>query len=74
MSDDTHTEPDDATIAEDEREAGQAHVADREATADEARAADRARGEFAEDADDVAENEESMAKRGAQVKGEGEIK
>ena len=73
MSDESHTEPDDATKAEAEREAGQAHVADREATADEARAADRSRGEFAEDAHDVAENEESMSKLGAQVKGEGEI-
>jgi hypothetical protein len=74
MSDDTHTAPDDATVAEDEREAKQAHVADREATADEAQAADRSREEFAEDARNVAENEESMAKRGAEVKGEGEIK
>ena len=41
MSDETHTEPNDATIAEDEREAEQAHVADREATAEEERAARR---------------------------------
>ena len=74
MSDDSRTAPDDATIAEDEREAKHAHVADREATADEAKAANRSRAEFAEDAHDVAENEESMSKRGAEVKGEGEIK
>jgi hypothetical protein len=74
MSDETHTEPDDATIAEDEREAEQAHVADREASADEARAAGRSREEFAADAPDVAENEESMSKLGAKVKGEGKIK
>jgi hypothetical protein len=74
MSEDARTEPDDKTVAEDEREAEQAHVADREATADEARAADRSREEFAADAPGVAENEESMAKRGAEIKGEGEIK
>jgi hypothetical protein len=74
MSENSHTEPDDKTVAEDEREAKSAHVADREATADEAKAADRSREEFASDAQDVAENEESMAKRGAEVKGEGEIK
>jgi len=74
MSDDAHTVPDKATVAEDEREATQAHVADREATADEASAAERSREEFAEDARGVAENEESMAQRGAEVKGEGEIK
>ena len=74
MSDDAHTEPNDATQAEDEREATQAHVADREATADEAKAADRSRDEFAADARTVAENEESMAKRGAEIKGEGEVK
>jgi hypothetical protein len=72
--DDTRTEPDEATQAEDEREATQAHVADREATADEASAADRSRDKYAADARNVAENEESMAKRGAEVKGEGEIK
>jgi hypothetical protein len=74
MSDDTHTEPNDATQAEDESEATQAHVADRAPTAEEAEAADRSRDEFASDAQVVAENEESMAKRGAEVKGEGEIK
>jgi|HubBroStandDraft_6_1064221.scaffolds.fasta_scaffold3194752_1 hypothetical protein len=74
MSDDAHTEPDDATLAEDEREATQAHVADRAATAEEAEAADRSRDEFASDAPAVAENEESMAKRGAEIKGEGEVK
>lgn len=74
MSDDTHTEPNDATQAEDESEATQAHVADRVPTAEEAEAADRSRDEFASDARVVAENEESMAKRGAEVKGEGEIK
>ncbi len=73
MSEDAHTTPDDATVAEDEREAKQAHVADREATKDEARAADRSCKEFAADAHDVAENEKSMAKRGADIKGEGEI-
>lgn len=74
MSDEAHTAPDDATVAEDEREATQAHVADREATADEAKAADRSREKYADDASGVAENEESMAKRGADVKGEGEVK
>jgi hypothetical protein len=74
MSEDAHTTPDDVTVAEDEREAMQAHVADREATEDEAKAADRSREEFASDAKDVADNEKSMAKRGAEVKGEGEIK
>ena len=74
MSDDTHTTPDDATVAEDEREASQAHVADRAATSEEAKAADRSRQEFADDAQSVAANEESMAKRGAEIKGEGEIK
>jgi hypothetical protein len=74
MSAETHTEPNDATIAEDEREAEQAHVADREATAEEERAARRSREEFAADAQDVAENEESMSRLGAKVKGEGEIK
>ncbi len=73
MSDETHTEPDDATIAEDEREAEHAHVADREASADEARAAGRSREEFAADAQDVAENEKSMSRLGAKVKGEGQI-
>jgi hypothetical protein len=74
MSEDARTTPDDATIAEDEREAKQAHVADREATKDEARAADRSREEFADDVHGVAENEKSMQKRGAEIKGEGEIK
>jgi hypothetical protein len=55
---------DDATIAEDEREAEQAHVADREASADEARAAGRSREEFAANAQDVAENEKSMSRQG----------
>ena len=74
MSDDTQTTPDEATVAEDEREATQAHVADRAATAEEAKAADRSRQKYADDAPSVAAHEESMAKRGAEVKGEGEIK
>ena len=40
-----------------------------QATAEEASAADRSRDKFAADARDVAENEESMAKRGAERKG-----
>jgi hypothetical protein len=74
MTDEAHTAPDDATVAEDEREAKQAHVADRAATEDEAKAADQSRQKFAADAAGVAEKEEEMAKRGAEVKGEGEIK
>lgn len=74
MNDDNRSTPDEATVAEDEREASRSHVADRAPTADEAKAADQSRERFAEDAEDVARNEESMAKRGSEVKGEGEIK
>lgn len=74
MSDESHTAPDDATVAEDEREAAQAHVADRATTADEAKAADQSREKYADDAASVSENEDSMAKLGADIKGEGEVK
>lgn len=50
------------------REAKRAHVADRAATQDEATAAEESREKFADKTQDVAEHEESMAKRGAEIK------
>jgi hypothetical protein len=73
MSDDARTSPDDATLAEEAREATRAHEADRAASEDEARAADKSRDKFADDAQSVAEHEESMTELGARLKGEGEI-
>jgi hypothetical protein len=70
MSGDTHTTPDHATLAEDVRVAKRAHAADRAATQDEATAAEESREKFADNTQDVAEHEKSMAKRGAEIKGE----
>ena len=58
----------DATRAEEEREAKAAHTADRPPTEQEAAAAERNRLE-----PEVAEHEREMGKIGAEVKGEGEV-
>ncbi|HTU38866.1 MAG TPA: hypothetical protein VMF35_12785 [Acidimicrobiales bacterium] len=58
----------DATRAEEEQEAGAAHTADRPPTAEEEAAADSNTLEPG-----VAEHEREMDRRGADVKGEGEI-
>jgi hypothetical protein len=58
----------DATRTEEEREAGAAHKADRPPTAEEEAAADSNTLD-----PDVAAHEREMGRRGADVKGEGEI-
>jgi hypothetical protein len=60
--------PDDATKAEEEREAHAAHTADRPPTDDEERAAESNTLD-----PEVSEHEREMGKIGADVKGEGEI-
>jgi hypothetical protein len=71
---DSHTEPDEATISEQNSEAGAAHVADRVPTAEEEAAAE---GELAktdqQERDDVAAHEQEMNELGANAKGEGRI-
>jgi hypothetical protein len=74
MTDNEHTAPDDSTVEEEELEASASHDADRAATSEESAAADKSREKYAGDAEKVAENERSMAERGANVKGEGEIR
>lgn len=63
------TEPNDQTVAEDEREAHAPHVADREPTQEEEHAADANPPISAASAEAYAE----AAERGANIKGEGQI-
>jgi hypothetical protein len=71
MADTEHTVPDVHTHEEDEKDGAAAHVADRAPTADEEAEADE---EAASGVDEsVAEHERDMARRGANVKGEGRI-
>ncbi len=74
MTDSEHAAPNDATVAEDEREARSAHEAGRAADEKEAAAAEASRKEFEADAEDVARNVKSMNEVGADVKGEGEVR
>lgn len=67
MADDTRI--DDQTRQEDQRDAQAKHQADRMPTPDEEKAAERAGGPSA----DASRNIEEAAKRGANVKGEGQI-
>jgi hypothetical protein len=60
---------DDQTRQEDERDARASHEADRMPTPEEERAAERA----GKPSGDAARNYEEAAKRGANVKGEGQI-
>jgi hypothetical protein len=71
MSDDRRDEVTDATRAEQGEEAWAAHQADRAPTADEEAAAEEA-AEGGVDPE-VSEHEREMTRRGAAVKGEGQI-
>jgi hypothetical protein len=62
------TEPDDATLAEDEKDAKAAHTADRRPTPTEEELADESTLD-----ESVAEHHHDANVRGAGVKGEGEI-
>jgi len=64
-----HTDPSDATEAEEQREAAKAHAADRAPTPDEEKAAERSGGVDPK----VAEAHDKANKTGANVKGEGQI-
>jgi hypothetical protein len=66
---DEDAEVEDATKAEEAREARASHTADRPPTPDEERAAESNTLD-----PDVSEHEREMGKIGAEVKGEGEIK
>lgn len=69
------TEPDKATEAAEDHEAGAAHEADRPATTDEEEAAERARRdpELTGDLEEVGEHYQDMTERGVEDKGEGRI-
>lgn len=67
-SDDGSTDVDEATKAEEVREAAAAHTADRPPTSEEEAAAD---GNTLQPG--VSEHEREMGKIGAEVKGEGEV-
>ncbi len=73
MSDD-RTVPSDETDAAERVDEESAHQADRLATPEEEAAADKARNELAGDEEQVAEHyKRTWPKRGAHIKGEGEI-
>jgi hypothetical protein len=68
------TEPNDSTQEAERAEAAQTHSPDRPPTPEEAEAAERGKALSDGDQKEVAEHLEEMAERGAQAKGEGEIK
>jgi hypothetical protein len=71
---DRHTEPDEATVAAEQTEAGAAHTSDRPPTDEESADADREFGSIDEDERRrVAGHEEEMNELGARAKGEGRI-
>lgn len=72
MSDD-RTVPSDETDAVEQVDERSPHEADRLASPEEEAAADKARSELAGDEEQVAEHYKDMAKKGADIKGEGEI-
>jgi hypothetical protein len=68
------TEPDGATRAVEQSEAGRQHEADRAATDEEAQAAEEALSkDDPQRRQDVAKHEKEMMEIGATIKGEGEI-
>ena len=68
------TEVTEATKQASAKEAERSHDSDRAPTADEEAAADESRARFRDDREQVAEHEDEMLERGANVKGEGEVK
>ncbi len=68
------TEPDEATLAAEEEDAGHEHTADRPPTSKEEAAAEAEyEASDPDERENVAEHYEAMAKLGANVKGEGHI-